>query len=254
MIRAVGFDLGDTLIEYQDVPLDWQQHYPVALAAVSSLWTDLPSPESLVAGADALRRYNTRVTARIEEVDHVAVFGDVLAAMGAPGPDCSSLVDPAADAFFAVFQQRVQAFPDTHAVIGELRARGLGVGVLTDVPYGMPRRLANADLLSTDLGSLADNMLTSVEVGRRKPDSLGFAQLAAALGCSPDEMLFVGNERKDVDGALAAGMRAVLVWRADAVAPQWGQHHCVSALGGLLDLAAPLRTVEQALQRRQGAR
>lgn len=248
MIQAVGFDLGETLIEYRDVPLDWQQRYPAALAAVASLWTDALSVERMEAGAAVLRRFNTRISPRTVEVDHIAVFGELLAAMGAPDSRTSALVDPATDAFFSVFQRRARAFPEAHGVIAALRSNGVAVGVLTDVPYGMPRRLAVADLLATDLGALADATITSVDIGVRKPDPRGFARLAAVLGCAPDEMLFVGNEKKDVLGALAAGMQAVLLWRNSAAVPAWGQHHRASTLDGLLKLVAPARTVEQALQ------
>jgi len=36
MFAGVGFDLGETLIEYEGVPLDWQSEYPPALAAVAA--------------------------------------------------------------------------------------------------------------------------------------------------------------------------------------------------------------------------
>jgi hypothetical protein len=29
-IEAVGFDLGETLLEYEGVPLDWRREYPAA--------------------------------------------------------------------------------------------------------------------------------------------------------------------------------------------------------------------------------
>ncbi len=37
------------------------------------------------------------------------------------------------------------------------------------------------------------------------------------------EVMFVGDGGKDVVGALAAGMSAVLSWRADDRPPAWGQ-------------------------------
>jgi phosphoglycolate phosphatase-like HAD superfamily hydrolase len=45
----------------------------------------------------------------------------------------------------------------------------------------------------------------------------------------------VGNERKDVEGASAAGARAVLLWREQAPAPAWGQHTSVRYLDELRD-------------------
>lgn len=233
MIRAVGFDLGGTLIEYEGVPLDWQQEYPTALTAVASLWTDcLPAPQ-LEAGTAVLRRFNTRLTPRACEVDHTVIFGELLTAMNAPPAQVPALIDPAADAFFTVFQRRARPVPEARQVVDAFLGAGIPVGVLTDVPYGMPRRLALSDLDAAGFGVLAATTVTSVDVGVRKPDPRGFVALATRLSCSPHEMLFVGNEQKDVQGALAAGMSAVMLWRGDTPTPTWGQHHCVSDLAEL---------------------
>jgi hypothetical protein len=51
----------------------------------------------------------------------------------------------------------------------------------------------------------------------------GSEPLALALEVSCLEMIYVGNERKDVDGGKAAGCRTVLVWRAGGDVPAWGQ-------------------------------
>jgi len=236
VIRAVGFDLGETLVEYEGVPLNWQREYPIALNAVAALWTDCLGASQMAAGTAVLERFNTRLTRRASEVDHTVVFGDLLTAMDAPATHVSALIDPAADAFFAVFQRRARPVQAACQVVDALLGAGISVGVLTDVPYGMPRRLALSDLDVAGLDALAATTVTSVEVGVRKPDPRGFAALATRLGCSPHEMLFVGNEQKDVLGALAAGMSAVLLWRDASPAPSWGQHHCVSGLAQVVGI------------------
>lgn len=234
MIRAVGFDLGDTLIEYEGVPLSWQREYPTALAAIASLWDGELSPAELTAGSETLSRFNTRVVPRSREVDHRVVFGDVLRSLGIDDSDVESLVDSAAEAFFGVFQRRARAFSDATAVVDSLEAAGVPVGVLTDVPYGMPKCLALADLERAGLERLTPRTLTSVEVGMRKPAARGFEMLAGLLGFETRDMLFVGNEEKDIAGGLAAGMTAILVWRLDGIAPDWGQHCTVASLDEVL--------------------
>jgi hypothetical protein len=32
-MKALAFDLGDTLVEYEGLPLSWEAHYPEALAS-----------------------------------------------------------------------------------------------------------------------------------------------------------------------------------------------------------------------------
>lgn len=181
-----------------------------------------------------MRSYNTRLTPRRHEVDAATIFGELLAALAAPPGRSNALLDPASDAFFAVFRRRARAFTDVAATLAALAAGGTAVGVLTDVPYGMPRRLVLQDLSAAGLDRLAPVTLTSTDVGVRKPDPAGFAALARQLRCASTTMLYVGNEQKDVAGAQAAGMSAALVWRGDAPVPDLGQDLTVTSLEQLL--------------------
>ena len=98
----------------------------------------------------------------------------------------------------------------------------------------MPRRLVLDDLSTAGLGELEPFLLTSAEVGTRKPDPAGFQALAGRLSCSPTAMLYVGNEQKDMLGAKAAGMAAALVWRDASPAPTWGQSLTLASLEQLV--------------------
>ena len=230
MFEGVGFDLGETLVEYEGVPLDWQCEYPRALAAVASLWGGRLTAAQIAAGSAVLRRHNTRLVPRRHEVDGETVFGELLAALGVPATIVPALLDPAVDAFFGVFQRRARAFPDVGVALAALAAAGASVGVLTDVPYGMPRRLVLRDLSVAGLDALAPWTLTSVDIGVRKPDAAGFEALARRQCCPASAMVFVGNERKDVLGAKAAGITAALLWRGDSPVPSWDQDLTVTSL------------------------
>ncbi len=133
------------------------------------------------------------------------------------------------EAFFTFFQQNMVPYPETISVLTSLREHGIPIGILTDVPYGMPRRFVQRDLDGAGLAGLFNVMLTSVEVGVRKPEPAGYLALAARLGLAPQEMLYVGNEPKDVIGASRAGMVAVFLDRSSAGANQ-GQQFTITAL------------------------
>lgn len=96
--------------------------------------------------------------------------------------------------------------------------------------------MAIADLDSHGLSALASSTLTSIDVGFRKPNPCGFAALTSLLGCDPGEMLFVGNEEKDVAGARAAGMTSVLLWRGLEPALAWGQHLVIGEIAAITGL------------------
>jgi len=57
-----------------------------------------------------------------------------------------------------------------------------------------------------------DFCVSSVETGVPKPNPKMFAVCAEKAGCDPRDMVMVGdNPIKDIDGALEAGWRAILV-------------------------------------------
>jgi len=164
-----------------------------------------------------LEHYNTRLEPRVREVPERVVFSEVTTALGFPAGDRQMV----ADAFFACFQRRVTAYPETLAVLRHLRRLSVDVGVLTDVPYGMERARVEANLTAAGLGGLITALLTSVDVGHRKPASAGFLRLAAELGVPVAHLLYVGNEEKDIEGANRAGARSVLIDRENR-RPSWG--------------------------------
>jgi putative hydrolase of the HAD superfamily len=224
-IPAIGFDLGETLLTYADTPLNWSALYPAALAKVAEHLGVVPTPSQYAEAAGVLVRYNTRLHPRREEIGAEKIFREVFGSWSPTVDD----VEPGAAAFFGFFQQRLACYPETSGVLRELRRRGIRVGVLTDVPYGMPRAFVEHDLRDAGLLPLKDELLTSIEVGWRKPEPAGFRLLAAKLGVTPRDLWFVGNEEKDIAGALATGAKPVLIDR-EGRRPEWGQAHTVGDL------------------------
>jgi putative hydrolase of the HAD superfamily len=128
----------------------------------------------------------------------------------------------------------MEAYPDTIPALTLLRERRVPVGILTDVPYGMPRSFVQRDVDQSGISNLFDALITSVEVGLRKPDPAGYLALAERLKIPPREMLYVGNEPKDVIGACHAGLTAVFLDRSGN-GGNHGQHFTISTLAALED-------------------
>lgn len=233
-IAAVGFDLGDTLCEYAGVPLSWEREYAAALAGVAAQCGLELSPERLRVGEQVLLRYNTRRTPRPDHQEHAAahIFGELLAEWAAPPEQ----LDRCIASFFAHFRRALRAFADATSALDRLKELGVASGVLSDVPYGMPRELVLADIADTGLPIAEGLIITSTEVGHRKPHGAGFAALAARLGVPCERMLYVGNEHKDVVGANATGCPSVLLWRATDEPPRWGQAYTIRSLAELPEL------------------
>jgi putative hydrolase of the HAD superfamily len=232
-VRAAAFDLGDTLVEYEGVPLSWEDHYPEALGLLANYLGRPLTPTQIDHASSALRRHNTRVHPREKEITFAVVLRDLQNSLELPG---NLDLAGCARAFFDIFRQRLRRFPDAVPTLAALRQQGKRIGICTDVPYGMPSELVREDVAAAGLGDTFDELVTSVEAGFRKPSPVGLRRLAEKLECSPHEMFYVGNERKDVEAAKAFGCAAILLDRA-AHRHAWGQDRTIASLkelGGIL--------------------
>ncbi len=231
--RCIGFDLGDTLLFYRDVPMSWVALYPEALRSVAVSCGASPTPAQLTAAGQILSRYNTRITPRTKEVSATEIFSYVLEAWNV---DPTRHLSAATEAYFTFFQQQMCAYPETVPALTFLREHGLLTGILTDVPYGMPRAFVQRDLNGSGISAFFDAVITSVEVGVRKPEPEGYLAVASRLGVAPHDMLYVGNEPKDVIGACRAGISSVFLDRSNSGANH-GQQYTIPTLSGLLVIA-----------------
>jgi len=109
------------------------------------------------------------------------------------------------------WEPHTYADPDALPLIAELRARGVGVGVLSNTVWS---REYHEEVFRRDgLLGLINAAVYSCELEVVKPHPGAFAAVLSALGGVPaDRALFVGDRLyEDVHGAQQAGMRAVLV-------------------------------------------
>ena len=100
-------------------------------------------------------------------------------------------------------------YPDVLPALGELRERGLTLVIASNWDCSLPDWLT-----PTGIMELVDGVVTSAEVGAAKPEGRLFQRALTVAGTDPGEALHVGDKvDKDVAGAGAAGIRAVLVQR-----------------------------------------
>jgi putative hydrolase of the HAD superfamily len=120
--------------------------------------------------------------------------------------------DPGVDTLLAALHFR--AYPDAAPALRELRALGARLVVVSNWDVSLHERLDE-----TGLAPLVDAVVASAEVGHAKPDGAIFALALERAGVPAAAALHAGDSLDaDVAGALAAGLRAVLVARDGAVA------------------------------------
>jgi putative hydrolase of the HAD superfamily len=92
------------------------------------------------------------------------------------------------------------------AALAELRSRGVKLALVSNYDARLHRVVEELGLRR-----FFDAVLVSSEVGWAKPSPRIYAAALAALGVGPQEALMVGDRpREDVEGAQAAGLRALL--------------------------------------------
>ena len=204
MTRAVVFDLDDTLYAF-DGGAAPNADALRALAAVAAPALGVSEDAFLAEVAASLRAQKERV-----------------------GPDSPGYHSRAAR------YARIRPAPGAADVLRACRARGLRVGVGTDMSaIEQFRKLETLGLLD-----LVDFVATSEEAGVEKPHPAFFDLVVEKAGCAPGEILFVGdNLRKDALGACAAGLRGVWL-QPDAAARE--AHPEVASVASLPDLLALL--------------
>jgi HAD superfamily hydrolase (TIGR01549 family) len=119
-------------------------------------------------------------------------------------------------------------YDDVLPVLADLRGRGLRLGLLSNSARDLDEFVVHHRL---DV----DAVLTSYVHGKTKPHETIFRSLLAKLDVDAEESVMVGDAiDDDIEGALAVGMRALLLDRDDRYPD------VPNRLGSLAELAAAL--------------
>ena len=109
-----------------------------------------------------------------------------------------------------------EPYPDALPALRALRERGLRLVIASNWDCSLPDWLGPAGLTP-----LVDGIVASATVGAAKPDPEPFRRALEIAGARPEEALHAGDSLvNDVEGARAAGIRAVLVLRSGQPPPE----------------------------------
>jgi putative hydrolase of the HAD superfamily len=133
-----------------------------------------------------------------------------------------------------------ELFPDVMPLLEVLQASPCTVGLVSNTDREL-------ELFAAELGIGVDFALASSAHGRRKPCATIFAAALALGGAPADAAVMIGdNIEDDIAGALACGLRAVLVDRGDRHSAYKGERvRGLHELPGLLGLETVLHAFGQ---------
>jgi putative hydrolase of the HAD superfamily len=104
-----------------------------------------------------------------------------------------------------------ELYDEVPAVLQELASAGVRIGIVSN-----SHRCLTSFRSHFELNELVTAAISSPEHGLMKPHPSIFGAALRQLGVQPAEAVMVGDSvRQDVEGALRAGMRAMLIQRAD---------------------------------------
>lgn len=226
-IKAIGFDVGHTLIKYNN-PLNWQGLYRSGLEHAAAASNITLSEDMIFAATDVLLKYNTRVNYREWETTSDCIFNEILNRWGLH-TDLYTIKS----GFYSFFKADAEPYPETIDILKKLKQYGIKTGVLTDVAYGMDNVFALEDI--SVISDFIDIAVTSVDVGYRKPNSAGYLKLLDSLKIYPNDMIFIGDEEKDIIGAKKLGITSVLINRSTEI-KEFGQDYTLKSLNGIFSI------------------
>ena len=207
---AVLFDLGNTLASYYYA----EQFQPVLEAGVRNGLDELRRRE--LAPIDVITAVDTARTLNREAADlSVCPLAERLRqvfALGATVDD--ELIAALCERFLAPIFALGRRAEDALPTLANLRAAGFSTAIVSNTPWGSPAHLWRAELARLGLLEAVDATVFCVDVGWRKPARVIFEHAAERLSVGADACCFVGDDLQwDVEGAVAAGMNAVLLDR-----------------------------------------
>jgi 2-haloalkanoic acid dehalogenase type II len=234
MTRAVLFDFGGTLYDYATLaPGDAESI--LALARWAGLDAELP--EIRRAQREAMRAVFRDYLPRRYYL-HRDLFRDAAAGtMRGLGvePDAEHL-DRFRDLQWALHKRDFQLRPGVVETLQALRARGLHIGMVSNIDEDQLAHLLEV----AGVRPYFDSLLSSEAAGACKPHAAIFEEALRRAGCAAGEALFVGDTlAQDIAGANAMGMRSVLIWHRDDKQPSYAEirpTHVIRRIPELLEL------------------
>lgn len=212
-IQAVIFDLDDTLIDWSQPELSWEEFTRPMTdnihAHLTAAGHSLPERDEFYR---CMREEVERVWDEAREEWKGAYFGSAISRTLRICEIDEAQVD--LEEIMRVYDwgpmPGVELYEDALEVLATLRDRGYKLGLITN--SFLPMWMRDVELRHYNLIDVFDARTTSGDAGYMKPHPAIYHQLLERLDVTPDRAVFVGDRpQNDIAGANEAGMISVLI-------------------------------------------
>ncbi|NOY06154.1 MAG: HAD-IIIA family hydrolase [Chlorobi bacterium] len=198
MIRAVVFDLDNTLVDFMAM-----KDRAVEAAVRAMVDAGLPGSFEEVKGRideiyrqegiEYQRVFNTLLTRMLGEVDYKILAAGIIG-------------------YRRAREAALVPYPHVHLTLYELAKRGYKLGIVSDAP----QLEAWLRLCYLQLHHVFDAVVTFEDSGVRKPSPEPFRKILSLLGVEPEHSLMVGDwADRDIVGAAKVGMKTAFARYGD---------------------------------------
>jgi putative hydrolase of the HAD superfamily len=101
----------------------------------------------------------------------------------------------------------VAFFEGAQSTLIALKDKGFLLGIVTDTAHSVQAKLSWFE--RGGIGHVWDSIISSKEVGARKPDPKIYRAVLDQLGIQGHEAVFVGHKASELSGAKALGMKTI---------------------------------------------
>jgi HAD superfamily hydrolase (TIGR01509 family) len=215
-LKAVLFDMDDTLISWESWSGDWRA---VEMKHLRQVYDFLDQRQRLFTPfhtfVEAYGRRSrdawadARTTLRAPHMGMILV--ETLVDFGFEPDEHIGMIE-CLEAYRWTHVPGVVVFPDVAPLLQQLQERGIQLGIVTNA--SQPMWLRDHELEYYGLLPYFPHLparISAADVGYLKPHHTIFERALKAVSATPDEAVFVGdNPVADIAGAQAAGMKAIL--------------------------------------------
>jgi len=208
--KAVIFDLGSTLIEYESVP--WPQLSLYAAASVRRFLERkgfaVPSEEDFARIFEDIKNEFREVASRdLTEWSIPQAAERLLEALNIESED--GVAENMFEAYYKPVGERIYVYDDAEDMLARIRKKVAVIGLVSNTIF--PEQAHRKELKKFGLDKYIDFAIFSSTFGRRKPHPDIFYKAANTAGYAVAECVYVGDRFvEDYRGPTEIGMPAIL--------------------------------------------
>lgn len=208
MLRAVIFDIDDTLYEF--LPIHTKSLKKVYL--IYKRYENIRLPEFISEFKKSWKELKNNIGNTASSSNRILIFQNLVERRLKKFN--GELVLKLYTCYWNNFLSKIKLYPGVKRLFGKLRKNNITIGIITDLITINQIKKIN----KLKINDYVDVFVGSEECGVNKPNKIVFNLIVKKLRVKPDEILMVGdNESNDIKGAKKLGMKSIHLLRGSFI-------------------------------------